>query len=192
MLDKLKDIVPEVNENKANLIYQKSIKPKFRFNYQLVLKFAIILIVFVPVFVIMGLNNSGDLGNESTNSGNVKTEDAMPEEIITNSPGVDIPADDSCGEVEEDLKDYVGEYNNGVLNLYFPGEKNVYYLKEFEGYKIVSVIVDGNEIASNGGIYLINSSNVSIVFNTDNIDDKVLILISSDSENFNLKQINVK
>ena len=63
MLDKLKDIVPEVDESKAKLIYQKSKTSKSRvsFNYKLVLRFACLLIVLIPVLVIIGL--SGKNGN---------------------------------------------------------------------------------------------------------------------------------
>ena len=49
MLDKLKDIVPEVDENKANFIYEKSkvskTKISFSFNYKLVLRFACLLLI---------------------------------------------------------------------------------------------------------------------------------------------------
>lgn len=175
MLDKLKDIVPEVNENKANLIYQKSIKPKFRFNYQLVLRFALVIIVLVPVFLFAGLGGSSDTKT------NLENNDAE-----NSSPGMNKPNDEAVGDAATDKLEYFrSEFKDGFLKLYFYDYYAVYYIKEIEGYNIVSVTVDGEEIIPNKSVYCVNSSvNITIVFDLENIKDKILFSISIDNKTF--------
>ena len=194
MLDKLKDIVPEVNENKANLIYQKSIKPKPRFNFQLVLRFALIIIVLVPVFVIIGLGDNGGVNSDSAPNDSVLN-GAPSDDSAPDSPefdGSEDSADDGAASEPgiEETKYFTSEFTNGVLTLYFYDYYDVYYIKEVEGYDIISVTTAGEEIIPNESIYCVNSkTNIIIVFNTDNINDKVLFSVSNDNENFDVESI---
>lgn len=181
MLDRLKDIVPEVNENKANLIYQKSLKPKKQFNYQLVLRFALFIFLLVPIFVVIGLNNNGANKNAGAN------------ESVNSDPIVNVPNDNVAGEGDESINDaggsqpeyFTSAYSNGVLELYFYDSNDVYYLKQVEGYNIISVIANGENVVDVDGVYCVNAlTNITVIFDMNSINDVILLMISTDNQNF--------
>ena len=193
MLDKLKDIVPEVDENKANLIYQKNIKPKFHLNYQLALKFALFIIALVPVFIVISLGGNKASDSEFNNG-----------DVMDNAPNMSGPSDEginngaadneaSSGDNLEESVYYRSDYNNGILELYFYGHYNTYYIKSYESYNIISVIIDGVKITPNEGIYTVSeSTNVVVEFNPDDINDMLVFLLSVDNEIFIEQYISIK
>lgn len=193
MLDKLKDIVPEVDENKANLIYQKNIKPKFHLNYQLALKFALFIIALVPVFIVISLGGNKASDSEF-NNGDVM--DNAPNMSGPSDEGINNGAADNEASSDDNLEEsvyYRSDYNNGILELYFYGHYNTYYIKSYESYNIISVIIDGVKITPNEGIYTVSeSTNVTVEFNPDDINDMLVFLLSVDNENYIEQYISIK
>lgn len=173
MLDKLKDIVPEVDETKANLIYQKAHKPKFSFNFNFkfkwVLRVVAFLVVLVPVIVIASLGN-----NHKAEAPNVDFEPTIEE------PGC-VPEQGEAN--DESIELFNSNFSDGVLKLVFNNYYKVYYIKECIGYGINSVKQNNEQISMVDNVYKVNAlSNVEILF-TNNID-KVLISISVDGVNY--------
>ena len=171
MLDRLKDIVPEVDENKANLIYRKRKIPKFIFslNYKLALKVVAIIIVLVPVIVILGLN----LGNSS--------QAPMPPTEEPNSGPQYEPEDTPTSSYYECFETSL---SNGVLQLNFNDKHKQYYLMEYNGYSILSVTVNGEEVITNESFYCINSLSIVEIRFVEIITNEVLLYISTDNVNY--------
>lgn len=164
MLDKLKDIVPIVDEEKANLIYQKSRKPKFSFNYKLVLRFAVLLIILLPVVMIVGLNED-KIQNGLNNDASIHPESNLPN--------------------GDKIEYFYSDYKDNALKIYFYDDYDIYYIKEYPGYRIVSVSVDGKEIEAVDSVYCVNSLvEVIVVFNENDISDRVLFSVSIDNRKF--------
>ena len=186
MLDKLKDIVPEVDENKANFIYEKSkvskTKISFSFNYKLVLRFACLLLVLIPVIVIVSMkptNNKSEAGPNmapTINEGEVMEPEAPEAGGEAAKPGLDD---------ELDYYNYSFDKNSGILELYFYDYYCVYYIKEHNDYNIVSVFQNEEEVISNDFVYCVNSLvKVYVLFDLEDSDNKILISISNDNINF--------
>ena len=186
MLDKLKDIVPEVDENKANFIYEKSkvskTKISFSFNYKLVLRFACLLLVLIPVIVIVSMkptNNKSEAGPNmapTLNEGEVMEPEAPEAGGEAAKPGLDD---------ELDYYNYSFDKNSGILELYFYDYYSVYYIKEHNDYNIISVFQNEEEVISNDFVYCVNSLvKVYVLFDLEDSDNKILISISNDNINF--------
>ena len=170
MLDRLKDIVPEVDETKANLIYQKAKKPKFSFNLNLnlkwVLRVAVFLVLLVPVIVIAGLGN-----NHKAEAPSFEPEDTIPT--------LAEPDYEMNESVDESVNLFNGEFFDGVLSLTFSDKYEFYYIKSYEGYNINSATMNGVLVNMVDNYYKVNAlSAVEITFNND--FEKVMISISID------------
>ena len=181
MLDKIKDIVPEVDETKANLIYQKARKPKFsfnlNFNFKWVLRIAAIIVLLVPVIVIAGIS-----GNTKAEAPNYEPTLEAPEADSEMAPGMNGVADESIL--------FNGEFVNGVLTLTFGDSYKVFYIKVYEGYSIKSLKENNEQVSAIDSVYKVNAlSTIEIHFN-DNDLGIVKVLISIDGVNYKCYSFN--
>ena len=175
MLDKLKDIVPEVDETKANLIYQKARKPKFsfnlNFNFKWVLRIAAIIVLLVPVIVIAGIS-----GNTKAEAPNYEPTLEVPEADSEMAPGMNGVADESIL--------FNGEFVNGVLTLTFGDSYELYYIKSSDGYNVISVKENNEQVSIIDNVYKVHAlSTIEIHFNNNDLD-KVIISISFNGVNY--------
>lgn len=188
MLDKLKDIVPEVDENKANLIYLKSKKAKRRFglniNFNLVLKYAVFFIVLIPVIVIVSLH----LGDKISLDLNAPE---PPQMEPNGSEGFWEPEEPEDDNLTKDIV-VTSNFIDDVLYLDIITNYEICYLKSHEDYEISSVVASDEEISINDSSYCVAAvSTIQITFNA-NIENKIIIYISTDNINFEPITINIE
>ena len=160
MLDKLKDLVPEVDEDKANLIYQKSLvtkqKTSINFNYKLVIRLAALIILCIPVFFIF---------NQTKNSNGSQAPSYKPEYNGDANEDASTPESSMDRFLLDDGISYLYiidvRFSDGFYIVSINVSNSVFYINDLDNV-INKIMLNNNAVNNNNGLYYIEGDFVEV------------------------------